>query len=232
MDLIKEELHTRADEISKFLELIKFLEEEEIIKGKSENSHEITPSLKNTLKGQVFLLLYNLIEATMRESISYIHEKLEGLEISFNQLRDELRREILKRAKSDKVGLDELCRKTALDISKQLLAATFEKKKIFSGNIDHQEICKQAKIYGFNTSSEYIKTKYGSSLETIKNKRNYLAHGNNSFSEIGSQYSIQDIENFVNEVINYLESITTHITDYLSQQGYLMKQDELSSTDQ
>jgi len=178
------------------------------------------------------LLLYNLIEATIRESISYIHEKLEGLEISFNQLRDELRREILKRAKSDKVGLDELCRKTALDISKQLLAATFEKKKIFSGNIDHQEICKQAKIYGFNTSSEYIKTKYGSSLETIKNKRNYLAHGNNSFSEIGSQYSIQDIENFVNEVINYLESITTHITDYLSQQGYLMKQDELSSTDQ
>lgn len=146
MDLIKEELHTRADEISKFLELIKFLEEEEIIKGKSENSHEITPSLKNTLKGQVFLLLYNLIEATMRESISYIYEKLEGLEISFNQLRDELRREILKRAKSDKVGLDELCRKTALDISKQLLAATFEKKDIFSGNVDHKEICEQARI--------------------------------------------------------------------------------------
>jgi len=37
MDLIKEELHTRADEISKFLELIKFLEEEEIMNGKSEN---------------------------------------------------------------------------------------------------------------------------------------------------------------------------------------------------
>lgn len=131
MDLIKDDLHTRADEISEFLELIKFLEEVEIITGEPENSHVITLSLKNTLKAQVFLLLYNLIEATMRESISYIHDILTEREISFNQLREELRREILKRAKSDKVGLDELCRKTALDISKQLLAATFEKKDIF-----------------------------------------------------------------------------------------------------
>lgn len=106
------------------------------------------------------------------------------------------------------------------------------KRIFFSGNVDHKEICEQAKIYGFKTKTEYKETKHGSSLEIVKKKRNYLAHGNNSFSEIGSQYSIQDIENFVNEVINYLESITTHITDYLSQQGYLMKQDELSSTDQ
>jgi len=232
MDSIKDDLHTRADEISEFLELIKFLEEEEIIKGESENSHEVTLSLKNTLKAQVFLLLYNLIEATMRESISYIHEKLEGLEISFNQLRDELRREILKRAKSKDVGLDKLWEETASDISRQLLAATFKKNKIFSGNVDHKEICEQAKIYGFNTSTEYTKTKRGNSLKTIKDKRNDLAHGISSFSKIGAIYPIQDIENFVNEVINYLESITTHITDYLSQQGYLMKQDELSSTDQ
>ncbi len=232
MDLIKEELRTRSDEISEFLELIKFLEDGKMITKESENSHEVTLSLKNTLKGQVFLLLYNLIEATMRESISYIHDKLTEREISFNQLRAELRREILKRAKSDKVGLDELCRETALDISKQLLAATFKKNKIFSGNIDHKEICEQAKIYGFNTSTEYTKTKRGNSLKTIKDKRNDLAHGNSSFSEIGKPYSIQDIGNFVNEVINYLESITTHIADYLSQQDYLTKQDELSSTDQ
>jgi hypothetical protein len=232
MHLIKEELRTRADEISEFLELIKFLEEVEIITGEPENSRVITLSLKNTLKGQVFLLLYNLIEATMRESIGYIQYVLTERKISFNQLRAELRKEILKRAKSKDVGLDELWKETASDISRQLLAATFEKKKIFSGNINHKEICEQAKIYGFKTETEYTETKHGNSLEIIKDKRNNLAHGNSSFSEIGKHYSIQDIENFVNEVINYLESITTHITDYLSQQGYLMKQDELSSTDQ
>jgi len=221
MDSIKEDLQTRADEIMEFLSLIKFIDESEQITNEQGTRHNIKDSLKNTLKGKVFLLLYNLIESTMKESISHIHEKLEGLEISFNQLRVEFRKEILKRTKSEKIGLQNLFEQTATDISKQLLKATFRKKAVFSGNIDHKEICGQAKIYGFETSTNYNQTKHGQNLETIKDKRNDLAHGNSSFSEIGRNYTYQQLMAFSEEVINYLEGITTHIANCLNQQDYL-----------
>ena len=232
MDFIKEDLQTRADEIVEFLDLIKFVEKTEKITDESGSDHSINISLKNTLKGKVFLLLYNLIESTMRESIRYIHEILNGQEITFNQLRDEFRKEILKRAKSEKIGLEELTNSTTVDISKQLLVATFRENAIFSGNIDHKEICEQAKIYGFSTQTEYEQTKHGRNLLIIKNKRNDLAHGNSSFSEIGENYTHTELEDFTKEVVNYLESITTHIANYLSQRDYLAKQDASSETDQ
>ncbi|MCK5925326.1 MAG: hypothetical protein KAG10_05485 [Methylococcales bacterium] len=221
MDFIKEDLQTLTGEINDFLELIKFFDKTEKITDESGNIYSINESLKNTLKGKVFLLLYNLIESTLRESITHIHDVLKDEEIHFNQLRHEFRKEILNRAKSDKIGVDNLCKSTALDISTQLLAATFRAKIIFSGNIDHQEVCKQAKIYGLKTGSEYQQTKHGKSLELIKDKRNDLAHGNVSFSEIGKSYSVEQMNEFSQEVINYLESITTHISNALIQKDYL-----------
>lgn len=225
MDFIKEDLQNRGGEIIEFLDLIKFFEETEQIRDDSGNLHTINLSLKNTLKAKVFLLLYNLIESTMRESIRHIHDTLDEREITFNQLRNTFRKEILKRAKSDKVGLNDLYDQTVLDISTQLLAATFKSNAIFSGNIDHQEICSQAKIYGFLTQTEYGETHHGNNLKTIKDKRNDLAHGNSSFSEIGEDYSHTELKNFTTEVLNYLDSITTHIANYLNQQDYLASQD-------
>ena len=224
MDLIKEDLQMLTGEINDFLDLINFLKKTKKITDESGNIYSINDTLKDTLKGEVFLLLYNLIESTLRESITYIHEVLKGEEIHFNQLRPEFRKEILNRAKSDKIGIDNLFKSTALDISTQLLAATFRAKIIFSGNIDHQEVRKQAKIYGFSTDTIFQETKHGESLELIKNKRNDLAHGNSSFSEIGKNYTVEQMNEFSQEVINYLDSITTHISNALIQKDYLEEQ--------
>ena len=223
MDLIKDDLQTLSDEINDFLELINFLKNSKKITDESGNIYSINDSLKDTLKGEVFLLLYNLIESTLRESITHIHDVLKGEEIHFNQLRPEFRKEILNRAKSDKIGIDNLCKSTALDISTQLLAATFRANILFSGNIDHREVCKQADIYGFKTESDCIKTKDGYNLKLIKKKRNDLAHGNFSFSEIGKSYTVEQMNEFSQEVFNYLDSITTHISNALIQKDYLKK---------
>ncbi|RAY17718.1 MAE_28990/MAE_18760 family HEPN-like nuclease, partial [Enterobacter kobei] len=78
-----------------------------------------------------------------------------------------------------------------------------------------------ATIYGFSTSSDYIHTKHGEKLSTIKQHRNDLAHGNVSFSEIGKNVSYQDLENVSLEVIAYLDAIATNIEDYIHSDGYL-----------
>ncbi|MDD2738951.1 MAG: MAE_28990/MAE_18760 family HEPN-like nuclease [Methylomonas lenta] len=221
MDLIKEDLKIRAKEINDYLDLLNFIEDTKSLINDTGKVHKIDVTLKSTLKGMVFLLLYNLTEATMRESIAHIHEQMDQKAIEFNQLRETIRKEILKRARSEKIGIDHLLINTKSSISKQLAASTFNKKNLFSGNIDHQEVTGQAKIYGFNTDTEYDETKHGKSLKTIKEKRNDLAHGNDSFAEIGKNYATSDLNDFAREVIAYLDKITSHIADYVASQSYL-----------
>jgi hypothetical protein len=221
MDLIKEDLNIRAKEINDYLDLLNFIEDTKSLTNDTEKIHKIDVTLKSTLKGMVFLLLYNLTEATMRESIAHIHDHMDQKSIEFNQLKETIRKEILKRARSEKIGIDHLLKNTAPSISKQLAISTFNKKNLFSGNIDHEEVTGQAKIYGFNTDTEYDETKHGENLKTIKEKRNDLAHGNDSFAEIGKNYTTSDLNDFAKEVIAYLDKITSHIADYVAAQSYL-----------
>jgi hypothetical protein len=221
MDLIKEDLKNKSEEIDQFLELLEFIENTESIANSTKDTYNVDARLKNTLKGVVFLLLYNLTEATMRESISHIHDKMDEKAVEFNRLKETIRKEILQRAKSDKIGLDQLLKNTSPLISINLARATFNEKNLFSGNIDQDEIKKKADIYGFNSSTDYKKTKHGERLKTIKQKRNDLAHGNSSFSEVGRNYTTNELSEFVREVVAYLSEITTSISLYVSSQNYL-----------
>jgi hypothetical protein len=71
-----------------------------------------------------------------------------------------------------------------------------------SGNIDARSIREIATKIGFEQSKD------GSLLETIKKKRNHLAHGEFSFGEIGKEVS-------VNDMIKYKDSASAHLTDVL-----------------
>ena len=221
MDSITDDFETRVKEIHNYLKLLKFIEDTRSISDDKHNNHEIDITLKSTLKGMVFLLLYNLTEATMRESIAHIYDQMDQRAIDFNQLKESIRKEILRKAKSEKIGLESLLEKTASSISQKLARATFNKKDLFSGNIDHKEVKNQAKIYGFNTDSDYSETKHGENLKLIKIKRNDLAHGNDSFADIGKNYATSDLNDFAEEVISYLNKITSHISEYVSTQSYL-----------
>ncbi|HDZ1292137.1 TPA: hypothetical protein RRW10_002409, partial [Klebsiella pneumoniae] len=76
-------------------------------------------------------------------------------------------------------------------------------------------------IYGFSINSDYIHTKHGEKLATVKQHRNDLAHGNVSFAELGKNVSYQDLENVSLEVIAYLDSIANNIEHYINSNGYL-----------
>lgn len=221
MELIKEDLRQRVKEIEDFLKLLKFIESTATIKrlcnsDDPEDTFLIEPSLKNTLKGEIFLLLYNLIESTMRGSISHIHDKLDEREVSFNDLREKFRKEILKRVKHE-IKLDDLYAATSDNISQQLLRATFKEDRIFSGNVDHKKVCDQARIYGFKHAIRVNSDQ----ILTVKNQRNNLAHGHQSFADVGKLYPLEDFEKFAEDVKKYLESMTDHISDYINQQAYL-----------
>ncbi|GAA0498916.1 hypothetical protein GCM10009414_05330 [Tatumella terrea] len=225
MDSFREDFDIRSGEILAYLDLLKFIEQagaELLSSDNTENKFTITAESRKTLKGTVYILLYNLIESTMREAICFIHDTIYERNVNFDLLKESLKSEILKRLKNDSVSIEYLINNlTSKGISCGISYGTFNKKKLFSGNIDREEIKEKSKIYGFSTNSSYIDSKHGEKLATVKRYRNDLAHGNVSFAEIGKNFSYQDLENVSLEVIAYLDSIANNIEHYINSNGYL-----------
>lgn len=60
----------------------------------------LDPELAKTLKANGFLLLYNLVESTMRNAIEAIFEEFKNKSISFDQLKPEIKLIVLQNLKN------------------------------------------------------------------------------------------------------------------------------------
>jgi len=61
------------------------------------------------------------------------------------------------------------------------------------------------KIYGFTERTDARKTAKGERLEEVKNNRNDLAHGNKTFSGVGSVNTISELEDLYSTIIHYID---------------------------
>lgn len=155
----------------------------------------------------------------MRNAIKSIFDDMSERHISFDDVRDYLKKIILKNLKNNK-SIDSILKKIdkiALDI----IFASFDKGKLFSGNIDGKKIKETAKIYGFSDKTDAKKTQNGNDLLKIKTKRNDLAHGFKSFEEVGKDASADELLQIKKRVICYLREILQNIETYISNQEYL-----------
>lgn len=100
LDFTIEDLEAREGEIQEYLKLLAFLDDSSEITNEGGEKLIVDNHLIKTLKGSVYLLLYNLIEATMRESLSAIHDKISETNTRFEQLGESLQR---------RIGLPSLC---------------------------------------------------------------------------------------------------------------------------
>ena len=219
-----EDFNERSKEVSKYFLFLKNLEQERFklyidgCKGKTK-IRKIDSDLEKTLKASGFLLLYNLIESTMRNAIEAIFDEISTQKVSFNDIKPGIKKIILENIKDLKV--DEKIILQITDISLYIINAGFNKEKVFSGNIDSKKITNVAKTYGFSCESDYAKTGHGHDLAIIKNNRNDLAHGVKSFSIVGREKSADELLKIKNKVIRYLRQILINIDNYLTNKEYL-----------
>jgi hypothetical protein len=178
----------------------------------------LNDELAKTLKANGFLLLYNLVESTMRDAIEAIFDELKNQAISFAQLKPEIKMIVLQNLQNRS---PEEIHLRINQISTDIIIATFDRKKLFSGNVDARLIKKIAEKYGFSYQTDFAKTKHGKNLRNIKRNRNDLAHGNKSFKEVGRDNSIEVLLEIKEEVIEYLRQILLNIAIYLENQEYL-----------
>jgi len=221
VEYIIQELDDRKEELDAYLKLIEYLNNSQTISNEKGDQLEVTSLLIKTTKGSVYLLLYNLIEASMRGAVVTIHDSISASGVAFDKLREELQEKILIRARKDKISIPKLVSNLGGSISTNLHQATLISKDLFSGNIDRDEIKSVADIYGFSTSTNYLATGHGRHLAVVKRNRNGLSHGNVTFSGVGGRTPIEELRVLVDEVISYMYEISDNIVDSLERKLYL-----------
>jgi MAE_28990/MAE_18760-like HEPN len=217
------EFDTRVIEINEYFSFLEALinETTKLATLGNDSKYEIKNidrDLAKTLKANGFLLLYNLIESSMRNAVKAIFDELEEKRVSYDSVTVEIKKIVLQNLKNR--SLDSI-HTTITNISIDIISAGFSSKDLFSGNIDRAEITNTARKYGFSYDTDYSKTKHGESLYGIMKNRNDLAHGNKSFSEVGRETSVEDLLKIKEEVIEYIRQILININKYLVNQEYL-----------
>jgi MAE_28990/MAE_18760-like HEPN len=223
MQTVLLDFNTRVEEINKYFLFLEGLDNETtklatIADSGKQTIRSIDNDLANTLKANGFLLLYNLVESSMRNAIEAIFDELRMKKVPFDSVRLEIKKIVLQNFKNR--SPDDIYSKIT-DISLDIITAGFNSRELFSGNIDRKEITRIARSYGFSCETDYSKTKHGENLYTVMKNRNDLAHGNKSFSEIGKDTSVEDIQRIKEEVIEYISQLLRNIEKYLIEQEYL-----------
>lgn len=215
------EFEKRRSEVRRYLAVM-VIAERGLAKGPR---HKHDEELK-IFRAGALLIIYNAVEASARLGILAIYDEIGRTGTTFDQLRENFRVRILNDFRNN-VGVDRFAnlRSVAID----LISSSFDPQKLFSGNVDAKKLREAGATYGFETSSEYSLTQHGAHLLTVKSRRQDLAHGTESFSEVGKQYTTEDIVKIARYSLAYMGAILRHIDNYLELQGYKEPQPEPAS---
>ncbi len=222
----EEALHDRIDEVEMYFTFVAtIVKDDSILLHKTKDSEQqisfpIDSDLKRTLMAIGYVVLYNFIESTLRNYISAIYEDMLRRGARIEQTRENVRKLILKGFKKHMTS--EFCKKNIKDLGLEIIDACWDKKSLFSGNVDQKEIKAAAERYGFKLPGWSSIYKNGETLTSVKDNRNSLAHGEKSFRECVQNESIDELLSVKKQVVRYLEVLAANIADYITKQEYLV----------
>jgi len=225
MDNTKQDFENRKGEIENYFEFLSIFDNDDTrLQYKKINTivtERIQPQFQVILIANAFLILYNLIESTVRNSIIEIYTKVEDDEITFEELSDNLQKiwikqstDNLKENNFNPETLQGYILNLARDILKNETIKLSKDKMDFSGNLDANKIRILAEKIGFGKSTN------GRNLVEIKNKRNRLVHGEQTFYDVGKDFSVKELTDFKNETFNYLSDIIDKIEIFILAENY------------
>lgn len=190
-------------------------------------SYRIDEDVSKILKANAFLMLYNLIEATIKNGIWELLTKIEQEKIPYENLKEELKKIWLNRKlqiefkTKDGTIVNQLYKVVDSVLNNNL---TFYKDKrqikFESGNLNIKTIQKTAKNYGFE-EVVISHNREKEAFQNIKKERNNLAHGDKTFSNCGNDYSFNDLKIYKQSIFDYLERVLQSIETFINNQNYI-----------
>ncbi|MDP3914421.1 MAG: MAE_28990/MAE_18760 family HEPN-like nuclease [Bacteroidota bacterium] len=225
MDNTKSNFEKRKIEIDTYIKYLLLLDKDDVELSYSQNNVKKTELVEGafltTLTANSFLLLYNVIESTIRNAIIAIYDSIKNEGITFDELSDNLKklwaRYETERFKEGNFKMDTI-REFVLDFANKITAKEIvvfsEEWMDFSGNLDANEIRGLAEKIGF------LKSPDGRNLVKIKDKRNRLAHGEHTFYDVGKDFTIKEIDTLKVEVFEYLDDVVSKVELFIENRSY------------
>ncbi|WP_404341912.1 MAE_28990/MAE_18760 family HEPN-like nuclease [Vreelandella venusta] len=220
MDSYIQEYEKRKVEINAYLDLLTAMSQENAkIVDFDENEHAIDPLAFKVCKASSYLIIYNLIEATVTAGVKSIYDKISDERLTFNEVMENLRKVWWQ---SKKESLSNCAKNQLIDnIYDYYCAAHSDDPLDFSdyisgvsGNLDAEVVREVCRRYGISSVRD------GRDLGDIKTKRNWLAHGNKSFSDIGKDSTPSDLYSVRDRVFSFLDEFVLNVNTYLRETKY------------
>lgn len=170
------------------------------------------------LKSSFVVLLYNIIESTTRVIFEVVHDNLS--QYTYNQLSEKSKTLFLNfyfnnhPNKTYKKHIDEIL---SNKLTFPILDEYTKKISLFSGNLDARFLNDLLKKYGINP----LTCNNRKDLLRIKNKRNKLAHGEESFINSCRGFLVRDLIKFQKAVHDTMMQLITNTKAYLENKSYL-----------
>ncbi|TAF76155.1 MAG: hypothetical protein EAZ53_04460 [Bacteroidetes bacterium] len=230
---IKAEFDKRIIEIELFYEVLKVIELDNPKLSATDILEESIVELKinstriDIFRSTAYLLLYNLIESTIYNSITSIFDSISDNNVKYFEMIEEVQKYWLNNLyKHDEKKKKETIIETFMNIANQIFNNTIElasNEISYGGSLDADAIFKTAKSMKIeigNIHRVYDKGIHGQSLVDIKNKRNWLAHGEKTFTEIGSISTYSQLVDAKDNVKIFLKEFINSVETYIKNQHY------------
>ncbi|MDQ7047819.1 MAG: MAE_28990/MAE_18760 family HEPN-like nuclease [Sulfurovum sp.] len=218
MEVIILEFEGKTEEINEYFSFVRTTTHLRLNLG--EDMIEVSETVHQVLKSNLFLLLYNVVESSFKNALEKICIEISNDELKYKDVISEIKKMWINK---EYKNFNEKC-----DIPRDTSKSEFLMNKIdtitqdivnirftnqLSGNVTPVIIKESINEYGLETHD----IENPSSLFIIKNKRNNLAHGNEIFSECGREYTLLRLEEIKNESVDYMRFILEHIKDFIDE---------------
>ena len=195
--------------------------------GRARLERDVDPEWLKMLKATSFLMLYNLVEASVRRGVAALYEVMQRENRTCEELREEVRR-IWVDQRYRRIDRHSASLRTYQDAAGELVTHVISQLVIkldgqvlpTSGNLNADNIRKICQLHGISVRT-HPRAKGGEQLTTVVEQRNSLAHGVLSFRECGRQYTISELQSIKRQVVVFTRSILRNIERYIRNRAYL-----------
>ena len=229
--LTKALIRTRAHEALAYLRFLKIACEKDAlvtaISGKK--SLPLHKGLTHTLKAGLCLILYSAMEAALVQLLDEMYEAIGNHCRSTDELNAQTLLLVARHFKSRSADIDSGNTHTPLNeclfqIWRTDWANSNSREKrsaSISGSVDSKAISDQLRRFGVLSAASAAPAHLShNALQTMKFRRNQLAHGDQSFAELGQSLSYQELCIDARNVFRVLAGVAKEVEMFLTDKRY------------
>jgi hypothetical protein len=221
MEAVLEDFELRAEEVRSYLRLLKEMDKPgSQLHNPSSPGHRavmIEEDWRKVSKATAYLLIYNLVESSIRSAFGSLYQVIEGDGCTLRGLSrkmldqwiDQKHRSLIRETASP-MNYKETAAAMVQAVLEDQVARLLSEKLHLSGNLDADVIRELCQSHDVPTTVP-PSTKGGVDLSVVKAQRNALAHGNKSFSECGREVTVADLERIAGQTEGFVRAILRNV---------------------